>query len=641
MPSSSIDSLNPDNTENPGRAAALLAGVLESAMDAIITVDAQHRILMYNRAAEKIFGWSRQEMLLQSVERLMPLRLRAGHDCQLDDGNTGRMPQAMGVRQLIRGLRRNGEEFPLAASISVLDTPEGQLSTLVLRDISEMQGFQRGQAEHDARFRESQRRLQVAQRMARIGYWQIDLETSLMWWCDEACRVLGVDRALLDDSHEGFLRLIHPGDRRAFETQRDAAVQAGLPLDLEFRVLTACGKVRWVHMTSWVDDEDGGENTRCRTGAIRELTSRRQLERVMDCSAELLNRMGALAGVGGWEVRMESMTPHCSDEVFRILELDSSMMGALQNPLGFFAPEAQPVILAAVRDAMAHAIPWDLELALITAKGQRIWVRSQGRAMLEDGKVAALFGVLQDITGTRATEAALRLSNQELEAFSYAVSHDLRSPLNSINGFSHLLAKKLDSHLAGEVRHYLSRIQAGTAQMGKQIEGLLSMAQVSRTRLNNEPVDLSVMTRSILGEWRSRKPERQVTVHVESGMQAHGDGRLIRVMLENLLANAWKFTSKNDHSEIEVGQEIDAAGMPVYFVSDNGAGFDMAYADKLFNPFQRLHGVSEFPGMGMGLATVSRVIGRHAGRMWAESAPGRGARFFFTLPRSPVMATCH
>ena len=174
--------------------------------------------------------------------------------------------------------------------------------------------------------------------------------------------------------------------------------------------------------------------------------------------------------------------------------------------------------------------------------------------------------------------------------------------------------------------------------MGQLIEGLLSLAQVSRMELRSEPVDISELARGILDDLRLRHPERQVLVHLESGLQAHGDGRLVRVVMENLLANAWKFSSHEAQAEINVGQQLDVAGLPEFFVRDNGAGFDMAYADKLFSPFQRLHLVSEFPGTGIGLATANRVILRHGGRLWADSAPGCGATFFFTLPKAATVA---
>jgi PAS domain S-box-containing protein len=253
----------------------------------------------------------------------------------------------------------------------------------------------------------------------------------------------------------------------------------------------------------------------------------------------------------------------------------------------------------------------------------------------EQGEVAFWVGIDADITEIKAIEAALRLSNHELEAFSYSVSHDLRSPLNTVDGFSRLLAKQLGADAGDRVTHYLSRIQAGVAQMGQLIEDLLSLAQVSRAPLSSKVVDLSALARSIADECQVRDPDRKAVVTIEPGLKAHGDDRLLRVVIENLLGNAWKFSSHEAVTEISVGHALDAAGQPEFFVRDNGAGFDMAYVDKLFNPFQRLHAASEFPGTGIGLATSSRVIKRHGGRLWAEAEPGKGATFFFTLPKAP------
>lgn len=255
----------------------------------------------------------------------------------------------------------------------------------------------------------------------------------------------------------------------------------------------------------------------------------------------------------------------------------------------------------------------------------------------EDGRVSFWVGIDADITELKSIESALRLSNDELEAFSYSVSHDLRAPLNTIDGFSRLLAKQITSDASPKAQHYLTRIQAGVAQMGKLIEDLLSLAHVSRMELRHELVDLSVLSRRILDEWQARDPHRQVEFHIEPGLVAQGDARLVRVLMENLLGNAWKFTSQRDHANITVGQQLDAAGLPVFFIRDDGAGFDMAYADKLFAVFQRLHPTSEFPGTGVGLATVSRVVGRHGGQVWADALPGKGATFFFTLPKVSVI----
>ena len=254
----------------------------------------------------------------------------------------------------------------------------------------------------------------------------------------------------------------------------------------------------------------------------------------------------------------------------------------------------------------------------------------------EQGGVAFWVGIDADVTEFMLVEAALRRSNEELEAFSYSVSHDLRTPLNTINGFSSLLAKQLTGDNNEKVHHYLARIQHGVVQMGGLIGDLLSLAQVSRTPLRYGPVDLSKMAGAILDEWQACQPERSVRTHIAAGLVVQGDAALLKVAMENLLSNALKFSARQDHALISVGQERDIAGLPVFFVRDNGAGFDMANAEKLFLPFERLHASSDYPGTGIGLATVGRVIRHHGGRLWAESAPGQGATFYFTLPRQAL-----
>jgi PAS domain S-box-containing protein len=250
----------------------------------------------------------------------------------------------------------------------------------------------------------------------------------------------------------------------------------------------------------------------------------------------------------------------------------------------------------------------------------------------EDGQVVFWVGIDVDITEIKAIETALRISNSELEAFSYSVSHDLRSPLNTIDGFSRLLAKELGVSQSTKTQHYLARIQASVGHMGQLIEGLLSLAHVTRLELRYQSVDLSAIAREVLDSLCAHVPTRRVHAVVAPGLAAQGDMRLLRSVMENLLGNAWKFSERREHTEIEVGWSADQAA---FFVRDNGAGFDMAYAAKLFGTFERLHGIAEFAGTGIGLATVSRVIARHGGRIWATAAPDQGATFFFTLPLPP------
>jgi PAS domain S-box-containing protein len=226
--------------------------------------------------------------------------------------------------------------------------------------------------------------------------------------------------------------------------------------------------------------------------------------------------------------------------------------------------------------------------------------------------------------------AQLKAINEELESFSYSVSHDLRAPLRSINGFSQALLEDYEDKLDEEGRDCLGRVKAASEHMARLIDDLLDLSHMTRSEMSNERVDLSALTRSFAKELKQSDPEREVEFVVEDGIVAEGDQRLLRVVLENLLRNAWKFTGNQPRARVEFGL-TELEGTPTYFVRDNGVGFDMAYADKLFGAFQRLHGANEFPGTGIGLATVQRIIRRHGGSVWAEGAVGQGATFYFTL----------
>lgn len=223
--------------------------------------------------------------------------------------------------------------------------------------------------------------------------------------------------------------------------------------------------------------------------------------------------------------------------------------------------------------------------------------------------------------------AELRAANRELEAFSYSVSHDLRSPLRAIDGFSQALLEEYDAQLDDVGRGYLERVRAASQRMGVLIDNLLRLSRVTRQELQPEQTDISAMAQEILRELQEGEPSRQVECSVQPGMVAHCDAKLIRIALNNLLENAWKYSSRQTHAVIKIGCQGG-----IYFVQDNGAGFDMRYADKLFGAFQRLHTKDEFEGTGVGLATVARVIHRHGGEIWGESELGSGATFFFTLP---------
>jgi light-regulated signal transduction histidine kinase (bacteriophytochrome) len=255
-----------------------------------------------------------------------------------------------------------------------------------------------------------------------------------------------------------------------------------------------------------------------------------------------------------------------------------------------------------------------------------------------DGQTAiATIAQGQDITKRKLTEEALKQSNveleatnKELEAFSYSVSHDLRSPLRSMEGFSSALLEDYTDKLDDQGKKYLGYIKESSDLMGRIIDDLLKLSRVTRSDMNYEDADLSEIARKIAADLEKADPNRKVKVKIAPGLTAKGDINLLRLALENLIGNAWKFTSKTASPQIEMGV-TSKNGKRAFFVRDNGAGFDMAYADKLFKPFQRLHKTVDFSGTGIGLATVLRIIRRHGGEVWAESQVGKGATFYFTL----------
>ncbi len=252
--------------------------------------------------------------------------------------------------------------------------------------------------------------------------------------------------------------------------------------------------------------------------------------------------------------------------------------------------------------------------------------------------------VIRDVTERRRIEervrnlnedlarrvAELAAVNKELEAFSYSVSHDLRAPLRSIDGFSQALLEEHAAQLDETAMDYLRRIRAATQRMGELIDDVLDLSRVTRREMRHDDVDVSGLATTVMAGLTRAQPERPVEVHVAEGLRGRGDPALLRLLLENLLGNAWKFTAGETPARIEVG--IERVGDRLaYYVRDNGVGFDMAYADKLFGAFQRLHAANQFPGTGIGLATVQRIVLRHGGQVWAHGELGRGATFFFTL----------
>jgi PAS domain S-box-containing protein len=319
-----------------------------------------------------------------------------------------------------------------------------------------------------------------------------------------------------------------------------------------------------------------------------------------------------------------------------------------QNPRVLKSGKHEPAFYKGMWDTVLSGHVWHGEL-VNKRKDGGLYTEEMTIAPVMDatGAITQFIAVKQDITERQRAEQEiqtlnteleervrlrtleLQTSNRELEAFCYSVSHDLRAPLRGINGFSQALQDDYADKLDATANNFLQRIGSGCQRMAQLIDDLLKLSRLSRAEMQRRPVNLSEMAQGVAVELRQTEPERAVQFNIAEGLTSVGDPALLRVALSNLMGNAWKFSSNGTESLIEFGSRQD--GHAIYFVRDNGTGFDMAYADKLFQPFQRLHAAKEFPGTGVGLATVARVIHRHGGRVWAEAVPGQGATFYFTL----------
>jgi PAS domain S-box-containing protein len=316
----------------------------------------------------------------------------------------------------------------------------------------------------------------------------------------------------------------------------------------------------------------------------------------------------------------------------------AEMLG--KSDYDFFPEDEARFFQAKDRETLQAKKLVDIVEEPIETRSGRRWLSTKKVPILDQhGNPTHLLGISEDITARRAAEEALRsakeaaeAANRELATFSYSVSHDLRSPLRSIDGFSQALLDDCATVLTPECRSHLTRIRMAASRMGQLIDDLLELSRVNRAELRVTTVDVSSVAREIASELGRAAPERSVDFRIEPELTLHGDARLLRIALENLLGNAFKFTSKRESARIELCRGEWANGRRSFLVRDNGAGFDMNYAQKLFDPFQRLHAATEFEGTGIGLATVQRILHRHGGTISARAAVGEGATFFVTLP---------
>ncbi|WKZ32349.1 MAG: PAS domain S-box protein [Thermodesulfobacteriota bacterium] len=442
---------------------------------------------------------------------------------------------------------------------------------------------------------------------------------------------------------------LHEDDLRAMEADEPIQFEDEVPLpDGLHYALTTKFTLR---------DKDGKKYAMC--GVVTDITSLKRAEDALRRSEASLREAQRIAHLGNFEHDVTTDMLYISDEVYRI---SGRGKGELENLMDFTSavhPDDLERVKEAMRGLLNEARPYSIDYRILRPGGEERIVHSEAECILDkEGRPTRMTGIILDITERKRAEEEVRklnielekrveertaelktameglsAANREIETFTYSVAHDLRSPLRLVDGFSMLLVKKQKEKLDKDAQDQIMRIREAVKRMGELIDDLLNLSYVMRAEIAYEGVDLSGLARSIAGNLVKAEPERIASFHIEEGLKARGDEKLLKLVLENLLGNAWKFTSKTPAPRIELGVTGHEDGRMILHVRDNGAGFDMKHADRLFHPFQRLHPSDEFPGTGIGLATVQRIIQRHGGRVWAEGEPGRGAAFYFTLQK--------
>ena len=418
---------------------------------------------------------------------------------------------------------------------------------------------------------------------------------------------------------------------------------------LEKRYLRKDRSLVWVNLTvALVLKSDGTPDYFI--SVIENIQERKAAEAALKESTEALQIAQHLAGVGSWAWDIKSNQHIWSAEVYRIYGRDPALPAAEYPEVQqYFTPDSWAQLSVAVENGLAKGTPYQYDAEVVRPDGSHRWITARGEATRDnDGNVIAMHGTVQDITERKQIEdkirdlnasleqrviartAELTTANLELDAFAYAVSHDLRAPLRAMSGFSQALNEDYGDKLQGDAKVYLEQIDLASHKMSDLIDGLLTLSRSTRGELSIGLVDISALSEQILKELAQSEPDRQVATQVEAGLQAMVDARMITVVMQNLLSNAWKYTTHTAMANIRVYSE-ERNGVRRYCVADNGAGFDMEHANRLFQPFQRLHRQEEFPGIGIGLATVQRIVHRHGGVIEANSKPGKGATFCYSL----------
>ncbi|WP_190908697.1 PAS domain-containing protein [Anabaena catenula] len=526
---------------------------------------------------------------------------------------------------------------------------DGQLQTIqgFITEITSLKQTQEALSNSEERWR-------LATSAALDAIWEWDAASNMTTFSERWFSLLGEKPQSFTITRSEWANRLHPDDyERVIKSVENHLLNKTPKYHSEYRVRHQDGSYKWVASQAIAQWDEQGNPIRM-IGSIADITERKQTEEALRESEskfrELAENIHEVFHINSADLSEILYVSPGYEEVW-----GQSCESLYRNPESWHEsihPEDGDRILAACA-RLIQGEPLQQEYRIIRPSGEIFWIFARVFPIYSlSGEILRHVGIAANITERKQAEqkiwelnqqlemrvqqrtAELTAANKELESFSYSVSHDLRSPLRGIDGFSKALLERYEDQLDEKGKHYLTRIRSGTQRMGELIDNLLQLSRVTRSQMRPTQVNLSAIAHEIAQELSESNPERQVNWLISPDLIVSGDHQLLRIILENLLNNAWKFTSVKIQSNIELSCmncQRNNTSLLAYFVRDNGVGFDAAYANKLFQPFQRLHTVEEFPGTGIGLATVQRIIHRHGGDVWAESLVGEGATFYFTL----------
>jgi PAS domain S-box-containing protein len=615
---------------------SFLATILENLPAVVFMKDTRGRYSVVNRSFEAFVGRGRQDILGRTDEEIFSAEI--AERFKREDSEVFATRSVVEVEQIIP---QDGRPHTFLVSKFPLIGPDGVPRSVggVASDITEIHRLTLAVQDSEARLRD------VIEHSTNMFYVH-DLEQVFTYMSPQSRHFFGCDPEeakvrwtdFVPDSASNCLAM--ESTERAIRTgQRQPAY--------EIEVRTRSGDALWVEVNEAPVVRDG--RTVAIVGALTDIDERRRAEHARRRALSLLEATLEASGEGLVVVDRTGRLGRCNQryidmwripaEILRTGDHERAVQHAqdqLLDPEGF-----------AVRIREIYTRPEEDSFDVLHLEDGRILER-YSRPQVLDAEVVGRVWSFRDVTAQRRAEEELlqhrdhlaelvsertrELSdtNRDLETFCYTVSHDLRAPLRAIDGFSQILVQDQQDELSEPALRHLGRIRAAVRRMAQLIDDLLQLSRVSRCPIRRERVDLGALARSIVTDLRAADPTRDVVVTVEMPLTSEGDGTLLRSALQNLLENAWKFSSGRSPAHITFGSRLEG-GERVFFVRDDGAGFDMAHAVRLFAPFERLHGTREFEGTGIGLATVHRIVQRHGGRVWAEATVGHGATFFFTL----------